>query len=105
MTGDLHVTTAHLADLAVKQGKAAAEIRAATFAVAGIDAELRTTHGSIAAATSSAFDAVLAARRSAGTRMAEVSDDLCDKLADAARRYDMVDGALGAAAGAEMQTG
>jgi hypothetical protein len=106
MSGDdLRVTTAHLGDLAAKQGKAAAQTRAATYAVEGVDAAVRTTHGSIASATASAVEAVLAARRGAGTKMAAISDDLSDKLADAAKRYDQVDDSLGARLDDEMQTG
>jgi hypothetical protein len=106
MSGDdLRVTTAHLGDLAAKQGKAAAQTRAATYAVEGVDTAVRTTHGSIASATASAVEAVLAARRGAGTKMAAISDDLSDKLADAAKRYDQVDDSLGARLDDEMQTG
>lgn len=92
MSGDdLHVTTAHLSDLAAKQAKAASETRSATFAVEGVDAAVRSTHGSIASSTATAVEAVISARRDAGTKMAAISDDLGDKLADAAKRYDEVD--------------
>ena len=97
MSGDeLRVTTAHLGQLAVKQGRVAVGIRSATMLAEGADAAVRSTHGSIASASASALAAVLAARRSAGTKMAAISDDLCDRLAEAAKRYDQVDGALGA---------
>ena len=87
---DLHVTTAHLCDLAVKQAKAASETRSATYAVEGVDAAVRSTHGIIASATVEAVEAVLSARRGAGTKMAAISDDLGHKLTDAARRYDQI---------------
>lgn len=104
MSGDdLRVTTAHLGDLAVRQARAAAETRSATYAVEGVDAAVRSTHGSIASATASAVEAVLSARRGAGTKMAAISDDLCDKLADAARRYDQIDDTSGGALNQQMQ--
>jgi hypothetical protein len=106
MSGDdLRVTTAHLSDLAVKQARAAAETRSATVATEGVDSAVRSTHGSIASATANAVQAVLSARRGAGTKMAAISDDLCHKLTDAARRYDQIDDTLGATLGTEMQTG
>jgi hypothetical protein len=37
--------------------------------------------------------------------MAAVSDDLCDKLTEAAKRYDKADDTLGGALDAQMQTG
>jgi hypothetical protein len=106
MSGDeLRVTTAHVGDLAVKQGRAAFEIRAATFVADGADAAVSSTHGIIASATTSALEAVLAARRTAGTKMAAVADDLCDKLSSAARRYDQIDEATGDALDTQMPTG
>jgi hypothetical protein len=106
MSGDdLRVTTAHLGELAVKQGRAAGGIRSATLLTEGAEAAVRTTHGSIAAASVSALAAVLAARRSAGSKMAEVSDALCDKLTEAANRYDQADDAMSGILRAQMQTG
>jgi hypothetical protein len=103
MSGDdLRVTTAHLGDLAAHQGRAAAEIRSATHAADGVDAAIRSTHGSIASATASVLEAMLSIRRSASTRMAAISDKLCDKLSDTAKRYDLTDGAIGGALNAEM---
>jgi len=104
MSGDdLRVTTAHLGELAVKQGRAAVGIRSATFLTEGADAAVSGTHGSIASASASALATVLAARRSAGTKMAAISDDLCDKLAQAAKRYDQVDDAMSGALRAQLQ--
>jgi Excreted virulence factor EspC, type VII ESX diderm len=102
---DLRVTTAHLGDLAVHQGRAAAEIRSARLAAEGVDAAVRSTHGSIASATVSALEAALSTRHSAATRMAAISDELCDKLTGAAKRYEMTDDAMGSALDAEMQAG
>jgi hypothetical protein len=106
MSGDdLRVTTAHLGHLSVHQAHAAAEIRSAMLAAAGVDAAVRTTHGSITAATSGALEAVLAARRSAATKMAAISDELCYKVGDAARCYDQIDDAMGGAIDTQMQAG
>jgi len=106
MSGDdLHVTTDHLGDLAVKQGRPAIGIRSATMLAEGADAAVRSTHGTVASATASALATVLGARRSAGTKMAAVSDELCDKLAEAAKRYDHIDEAMTAVLGAQMQAG
>jgi ESX secretion-associated protein EspC/F len=102
---DLRITTAHLADLAAKQAEAAFQTRSATFAVEGVDVAVRGTHGSIATAAADAVEAVLIARRGAGAKMAEISDDLGHKLADAARRYTEIDNALGEALDEQVQTG
>ena len=106
MSGDdLCVTTAHLGDLAVKQGRAAVGIRSAMILVEGADAAVRSTHGSIASASASALEAVLTARRNAGTKMAAISDGLCDKLTEAAKRYDNADDAMSGALCEQMQLG
>jgi hypothetical protein len=106
MSGDdLRVTTAHLGELAVKQGRAAGGIRSAALVAEGADAAARSTHGSIASASASALAAVLVARRSAGAKMAAISDDLCGKLAEAAKRYDKVDDAMSGNLGQQVQSG
>ncbi len=106
MSGDdLRVTTAHLGELAAKQGRAAVEIRSATVAAEGAEAAVRSTHGSIASASVNALAAVLSARRSAGTKMAAISDDLCDKLVEAAKRYDQIDEAMSGTLGTQIQVG
>jgi hypothetical protein len=102
---DLRVTTAHLGELAVKQGRAAGGIRSAVIVAEGADATVRSTHGSIASASASALAVVLVARRSAGAKIAAISDDLCDKLTEAAKRYDQVDDAMSGALGGQMQSG
>jgi hypothetical protein len=104
VSGDeLRVTTAHLADLAVKQGRAAAGIRSAITLVEDADSAVSRTHGAIASASASALTAVLAARSNAGWRMAAISDDLCDKLTGAANRYDRADGAVSGVLRTSMQ--
>jgi hypothetical protein len=106
MSGDdLRVTTAHLGDLAVKQGKAAVGIRSATIITEGADAAVRSTHGTVASATAAALASVLAARRSAGAMTAAISDDLCAKLAEAAKRYGDADDAMSGTLRTQMQTG
>ena len=106
MSGDdLRVTTAHLGELAVKQGRAAGGIRSATILAEGADAAVRSTHGTIASASANALAAVLVARRRAGGKMAAISDDLCDKLTEAAKRYDQVDNAMSGNLGQHMRSG
>jgi len=66
---------------------------------------VRSTHGSIASASSNALATVLVARRSAGAKMAAISDDLCDKLTEAAKRYDQIDDAMSGNLGQQVQSG
>jgi ESX secretion-associated protein EspC/F len=99
MSGDLRVTTAHVRELAAKQGQAAAEITAATEVVEGVDTAVRWTHGVIAASTAAAVEAAQHQRRSAGAAMGAVSSDLGDNLGRAAAQYDAVDHATGARLG------
>jgi hypothetical protein len=96
MSGEaLRVTTAHLRELAAKQAQAAAEITSATHVVDGVDTSVRVSHGVIAEATAGAVQAIQHARRAAGNGMAAVSTGLSENLADAASRYDEIDGAMG----------
>jgi hypothetical protein len=96
MSGDdLRVTTAHLVELSVQQVRAAADIRSATFAVEGVGAAVRGTHGLIASATATAVSDAVAIRRGSGEKVAAVSDELGDRVAEAARRYDRIDDASG----------
>lgn len=105
MSGDeLRIATDHLDRLAVQQANAAAVTRSATVAVEGVDAAVRGTHGTIAAEAASALEAVLPARHRAGMRMAAISADLSEKLADAAKRYDRVDDAAGGVLDTQMGT-
>lgn len=98
MSGDdLRVTTAHLTELVVEQVRAAAEIRSTTFAVEGVAASVRSTHGIIASATAGALSDAVTTRRGAGTKTAAISDALGHKLTEAARRYDKMDDAMGRA--------
>lgn len=100
MSGELEVTTAHLGELAAKQGRAAAEVLSATEATEGVDTSVRVSHGVISWSTAAAVEAANNARRAAGRSLADVSDYLEDSLQRAARRYDDVDecarGVLGA---------
>jgi hypothetical protein len=106
MSGDdLRITTAHLGNLAVKQARAAADIRSATMLAEDAEAAVSSTHGSIACASANALTAVLAARRSAGSKMAAISDDLCDKLAQAAKRYDQADESMSGTLRTQMHAG
>lgn len=106
MSGDeLRVATAHLNDVAVKQGRAAAGIRSAALMVDGTEAAVRETHGTIAFASVSALTAVLAARRDAAMRMAAISDALYSKLTDAAKQYDRTDEAIGTTLGNQLRDG
>jgi len=106
MSGDdLRVTTAHLNELTVQQVQVAADTRSATAAAEGVDAAVRSTHGTIASATAGAVSAVVAARRSAGMKVAAISDDLGHKLAAAAQRYDQIDDAMGRAVDGQVRPG
>ncbi len=105
MSGEaLRVTTAHLRELAAKQAQAAAEISSATEVVDGVDTAMRTTHGVIAWSTAGAVEAIQHARRAAGNEIAAVSTGMSENLADAARQYERVDGAMGGRLGQQMRT-
>jgi hypothetical protein len=104
MSGEaLRVTTAHLRELAAKQAQAAAEIISATEVVDGVDTSVRMSHGVIAWPTAGAVEAIAHARRAAGNGMAAVSKGLSEHLADAASRYDHIDGAMGGHLDQEMR--
>jgi hypothetical protein len=106
MSGDdLRVTTTHLGELSHKQRDAAVGIRTATMLAEGAEGAVRSTHGSVASASARAVTAVLDARRSAGAKMAAISDDLCDKLTEAAKRYEHTDDAISGILRTRMQTG
>jgi hypothetical protein len=106
MPGDeLSVVTAHLTELAARQGRAAAAIRSATVMADGADAVVRQTHGAVASASASALTAVLAARRSAATRVAAISEDLSGKLSTAAKQYEQADEAAGGTLRDQMHLG
>jgi hypothetical protein len=103
MSGDeLRVTSAHVRELAAKQGQAAAEIRSATEVVHAVDTSVRMTHGVIAWSTAGAVEAAQAARRTAGGGMEAVSEDLNNKLGAAAAAYDEIDRAMGARLDGQM---
>jgi hypothetical protein len=106
MSGDdLRVMTTHLGELADKQRHAAVGIRSATMLAEGAEAAVRSTHGNVSSASASALTAVLAARHSAGAKMAAVSDDVCDKLTEAAKRYEHTEDDVSGVLRTQMQTG
>lgn len=87
----LHVTTAHLRELAAKHSQAAAEVTLATELVSGVSGAVRASHGVIAWSTAGAIEAIELARRAAGNSMARDSDAMGEKLTSAAGRYEAVD--------------
>ena len=101
----LHVTTAHLRELAAKHGQAAAEITSATESVSAVDSAIRTSHGVIAWSTAGAVEALQLARRDAGCSVARESDAMGENLASAADRYEATDRASGASIGQRLQPG
>ena len=104
MSGEaLRVTTAHLRELAAKQAQAAAQITSATEVVDGVDTSVRMSHGVVAWSTAGAVEAIQHARRAAGNGLAAASNGLSESLADAASRYDQVDGAMGGHLDQEMR--
>jgi hypothetical protein len=102
MSGDLRVITAHLRELATKQGRAAAAIESATSAPVGVDTSVRHTHGVIAWSTAAAVEAIVHARHGAGARMEGVSEGMATDLKDAAAAYDRIDGMAGSAIDDQM---
>ncbi|MGV0743560.1 ESX-1 secretion-associated protein [Mycolicibacterium sp. XJ870] len=105
MSGDLRVTTAHLRELSAKQGQAAADLTTATAIVEGVDSAVRWTHGPISWSTAAAVEAAQIARRSAGVRMANASQDLGAKLTTAAGKYSGTDTTMGAALDGTIRQG
>jgi hypothetical protein len=99
MSTELRVLGAHLDELAATQGAAAAVIRSATAATDGVDDAVGATHGTISAATSAAVAAAVTARREAGTRVAQVTRDVQDRLRESAASYTGADETAGAAIG------
>lgn len=88
---NLRVTTAHLRELAVRHGRAADELAAATDAVAGVDHQVRISHGPVAASTARALSAIAQARSAAGRDIAGASRQLGGDLSAAASHYDTTD--------------
>ena len=106
MSGDdLRVTTAHLNELTVQQARAAADTRSATVAAEGVDAAVRSTHGIIASATAGAVSAVVAARRTAGMKIATISDDLATSWPTPRSATTRCDDAMGRALDGQVRTG
>jgi len=105
MSGELRVTASHLRALSGKQAVAAGDIAAATSMSARAVAAVRTTHGVIGSASADALAAIDASRRNAGSRMAEVSHRLSERLDLAASRYETVDGAMATGLDRRMREG
>lgn len=103
MSGELEVTTAHLGELAAKQGRAAAEILSATEVTEGVDTSVRLSHGVISWSTAAAVEAANTARRAAGRSMQDEAGYLEAGLALAARRYDDTDECVKGALGGRMR--
>ncbi|PRC45133.1 ESX-1 secretion-associated protein [Mycobacterium sp. ITM-2017-0098] len=76
---DLRVSTAHLQEPASTHDRAASEVTAATDAAAGVDRQVRISHGTVATSTAQALLTLEQARRAAGRDVA------------AASRYDVTD--------------
>lgn len=91
MTGSLNVTTSHVRELSAKQQEAAAQLQTATSSADGIEGRLWRTHGAVCAASTIAATLAHQARTSAGQRLKASSEDLHEKLAHAADKYDVVD--------------
>lgn len=91
MSEDIRVTTAHVRELAARQGQAGAEVAAATELIEGVDTSVRWSHGVIAWSAAAAVEEAQHARRAAGAAMTEVSRTLDDRLSAAAAQYDAVD--------------
>ncbi|KUI21492.1 hypothetical protein AU193_03645 [Mycobacterium sp. GA-1285] len=106
MSGDdVRASAAHLGDLAARHARTAADTRAMSRAADGIQAAVTNTHGTIAASTSDALDAVLTSRDHAGVAASDSSAALSDMLIEAAARYDRTDEAAASALNTQMQTG
>ncbi|WP_094287064.1 type VII secretion target [Mycobacterium lehmannii] len=104
MSDDVRVSAAHLGDLAARHDRAAADTRAMSRASDDIQAGVENTHGTIAAPTADALDAVLTSRDHAGVAAAQSSVALSDELTDAAALYGRTDEAAASELTAQMQT-
>lgn len=91
MSEELKVLTAHVRELAVKQGEIAAEIAPAQAATAGVTWDVTVSHGLICAPASVALAGANTARGLACTAMQKTAEDLQDALGAAALRYDTTD--------------
>ena len=95
MTGELHVTTARVRELAGKQDEAATAIAAATTVTAGVSSSMWANHGLVCWLTNIAVANAESARTNACTAMETKSKDLATKLNTAATQYDQTDAQAG----------
>ncbi|KUI44395.1 hypothetical protein AU197_03615 [Mycobacterium sp. IS-1590] len=100
---NVRVSAAHLGDLAARHDRTAADMRATSRAGEDLQAAITNTHGTIAAPTVGALDAVLTSRDHAGVAVAESSTALSDGLTDAAARYDRADEAAASTLSTQLQ--
>lgn len=91
MSGDLKVTTAHVRDLAGKQGEIAIEIESAGAATDAVLRDVLFSHGAICGSANDALAVAVAARDSACSAVREASTNLQEKLNAAAVAYDATD--------------
>jgi hypothetical protein len=91
LSGEVKVTTAHVRDLAGRQGEIAAEIELAGAATEAVLRDVLFSHGAICGPANDALAAAVAARDSACAAMQEVSTSLQEKLNVAAVAYDATD--------------
>lgn len=91
MSGEVNVATAHVRELAGKQGEIAAEIESAGAATEAVLRDVLFSHGAICGPANDALAAAVAARDSACAAMQEVSTSLEEKLNVAAVAYDATD--------------
>ena len=104
MSTELRVTAAHLRELAVKQGEAAAISQSATGAIDGLAGAVGATHGPISSATAAAVQAAESARGEAGAQTAAESRAMQDRLEASATAYGSVDQAVGGALNAQLSS-
>lgn len=91
----LLVAPAHVYELAVKQGQAAAELTLASEVVSSVGSRIRTSHGVIAWSCASAIEAIQRARCTAARTLVQRSSTLSAGLASAADRYQTTDESSG----------
>jgi hypothetical protein len=89
----LHVTTAHLHELAGRHVQAAGEMTSATELASDVGSRIRQSHGVVTSSTASAVEIIQEVRRAAGHGIARDCRLLGDGLIAAARRYDDTDDA------------
>jgi hypothetical protein len=104
MSTELRVTTAHLRELAARQGDAVAVIQSATGAIDGLAGAVGATHGPISSATAAAVQAAESARGEAGAQTAAESGGMQDRLEASANAYGSVDQAVGGALNARIRS-